>query len=105
MVFMAGDTLLVKNEDTVPHQLGPVWVPAGATSAMKLDTADSYAFACTFQPTRFQGLDVRSSVTPTTRIEAIIAVGLPTGGMLGVYSFVLFPLGGKKKTEQAGENA
>ena len=27
MTFVLGDTLVVKNEDLVDHQLGPLWIP------------------------------------------------------------------------------
>src|SRR3972149_2383272 len=42
MVFVVGDTLVVKNEDSVSHQLGPVWVPAGAEASLALDVANKY---------------------------------------------------------------
>src|SRR4030067_2465707 len=31
MVFVTGDILEVINMDSAPHQLGPIWVPPGAT--------------------------------------------------------------------------
>jgi hypothetical protein len=95
MVFVQGDILIVKNEDDVPHQLGPLWVPANTSSALKLETVNEYSYECTFQPTKFMGLDVRPSVTASTRLEAILAIGLPTGMMLALYSYML---PGRKKS-------
>lgn len=89
MTFVEGDVLIVKNEDDVPHQLGPLWIPAHTSSALKLDTVNEYSYECTFQPTKFMGLDVRPSVTASTRVEAVLAIGLPTGMMLALYSYML----------------
>ena len=97
MVFVEGDILIVKNEDTVPHQLGPLWVPSNTSSAMELNTASQFSYECSFQPTQYMGLDVRPLVTVGTRIQAILAVGLPTGMMLALYSYMM---PGKKKTGQ-----
>jgi len=92
MVFVVGDTLVVKNEDAISHQLGPIWVPPGSSASLTLDQANRYSYACSFQPTRYLGLDVRSRVTPTTRITAILMAGIPTGALIAVYSFVAFPM-------------
>jgi hypothetical protein len=43
MVFVVGDTLVVKNQDTTSHQLGPIWVPPGASASLNLDTANRYS--------------------------------------------------------------
>ena len=92
MVFVVGDTLVVKNEDTTSHQLGPVWAPPGTSASLNLDTANRYSYACSFQPSKYLGLDVRSRVTMATRIIAILFAGIPTGAMFAIYSFVAFPL-------------
>src|SRR5687767_3203416 len=34
MTFVVGDTLLVKNQDIVDHQLGPLWIPPGASARL-----------------------------------------------------------------------
>ena len=46
MVFVVGDTLVVKNEDTTAHQLGPIWVPPGSSASLTLDQANKYSYAC-----------------------------------------------------------
>jgi hypothetical protein len=97
MVFVQGDLLIVRNEDTVDHQLGPLWIPAGTSGVMSLDMAQKFVYECSFQPTQYMGLDVRPSVTGGTRLQAILSIALPTGMMLAVYSYLL--PGRKKKLE------
>ena len=99
MVFVVGDTLVVKNEDTTAHQLGPVWVPPGSSASLTLDQANRFSYQCTFQPTKYLGLDVRSRVTWTTRITAILLAGLPTSAIIAIYSLVVFPMKPKTKDE------
>jgi hypothetical protein len=99
MVFVVGDTLVVKNEDVTSHQLGPLWVPPGSSASLTLDQPNSYSYACTFQPSRYLGLDVRSRVTLATRLTAILLAGIPTGAMITVYSFVVLPLKSKEEIE------
>jgi hypothetical protein len=92
MVFVAGDTLVVKNEDSVSHQLGPVWVPPGTSASLLLDREESTLYACTFEPSRYLGLDVRPSVTLTTRLQAIGFAGPPMVVLIFIYSLVIWPL-------------
>jgi hypothetical protein len=92
MVFVVGDTLVVKNEDVTGHQLGPLWVPPGSSASLALDQPNSYSYACTFQPSRYLGLDVRSRLTLGTRLVAILTAGLPMGALIAIYSVVVFPL-------------
>ncbi len=88
MSFVQGDTLVVKNEDTISHQLGPVWVPAGASGSMVMDTVNTFSYECSFEPSHYLGVNIYPSVTWGTRLQAILVLGLPTIGMLLVYSFV-----------------
>jgi len=37
MVFVVGDVLVVRNDDLVSHQLGPVWVPPGSSASLALE--------------------------------------------------------------------
>lgn len=92
MVFVLGDTLLVKNQDTIDHQLGPVWVPPGAQASLVLEEPGKFAYSCSFQPTRYLGLDVRKPTTWGTRLTAL---GLATPALaffLFVYSLILRPI-------------
>jgi hypothetical protein len=97
MVFVIGDTLLVKNEDASDHHLGPLFVPADSSASLKLDKAENFAFECSFQPSKYFGLDVREPVTWGTRIYGIIFAGVPLGSLLALYSFILWPLKSKAK--------
>jgi hypothetical protein len=92
LVFVVGDTLVVQNHDTVSHQLGPVWVPPGASASLALGQASKYSYACSFQPSRYLGLDVRSRVTLTTRLLALVLAGPPMGVLIGLYSLVIRPV-------------
>jgi hypothetical protein len=58
MVFVAGDTLVVKNLDSVVHELGPLVIPSGTSASMKLDSEQNYAFTCSFEPSKYIGLNV-----------------------------------------------
>jgi hypothetical protein len=41
MVFVVGDVLIIKNEDTVDHQMGPFWIPAGASARLALSVEEN----------------------------------------------------------------
>ena len=97
MTFVIGDTLLVKNEDTADHELGPLWIPAGTSASLQLDTVQSYALTCSFEPGRYFGLDVHEALTLGTRLYGILYAGLPLGGLLALYAIVM-PV--KKKEEK-----
>jgi len=102
MTFVVGDTLVVKNEDSVSHQLGPVWVPPGASASLALDQAENFAYACTFQPGRTLGLDVRSRVTAITRLQALFLAGPPMAALIAIYSIVIWPLKPRHRVGQDG---
>jgi hypothetical protein len=85
MVFVVGDTLLIKNMDSEAHQLGPVWVPAGTSSSLSFDHVQSYAFACSFLTGKYLGLDVTEPITLSTKLIGILSAGVPMGAMLGLY--------------------
>lgn len=97
MVFVAGDTLIVKNRDTVAHKLGPLFIPAGAESSLNLDSVSSYAYACSCQPDKYIGIEVREATTLKVRLLGILLGGLPMGLLFSVYSILGIPY--KKKTE------
>jgi hypothetical protein len=92
MVFVVGDVLEVVNEDSVPHQLGPIWVPAGSTGRLVMERPENLAYECSFQTSRYLGLDVRQATTIGTRLVAL-AVGAPTlATLLFIYSLLVFPV-------------
>ena len=92
MIFVVGDLLLVKNEDTVDHQLGPVWIPAGKSASLPLSQANNFTYSCSFQASNYLGLTVRPAVTWVSRLGALWYGTPPTLMFLLVYSFVLKPL-------------
>ncbi len=99
MDFLAGDVLVVKNEDVVSHQLGPLWVPPGQSASLNLENAQLYSLSCSFQPTQYLGLDVRQRTTAAIRFEGAMAIALPTGVLLWLYSLLL--RSPKKNQEEA----
>jgi hypothetical protein len=98
MTFVVGDTLVVVNQDDVDHQLGPLWIPAGTSASLNLDTEENYIMECSFQPGQVLGMDVLEPVTLGTRLTGILFAGFPLGALLAVYSILL---GSDKKKEKA----
>jgi hypothetical protein len=97
MDFLTGDVLTVVNEDNVDHQLGPVWVPPGTSASLRLDQAEKFAYSCSFQPSRYLGINVRQPTTLTTRLTGLGLAVPPTTMVLFLYSILLIPVDGKKK--------
>ena len=97
MVFVLGDTLEVKNQDTVSHQLGPIWVPPGGTGKLIMQQAADQVVRCSFTARKYLGLNVKQATTIGTRLAGLAITG-PTFGMLVfLYSLLIFPVDGKKK--------
>lgn len=92
MTFVVGDTLVVRNQDDVNHQLGPLYIPAGSSASLTFDAVQNYAYACSFQTGRYLGLDVREPLTPGTRLLGTLFAGLPLGALLALYSLVAWPI-------------
>lgn len=89
LTFVVGDTLAVVNQDSADHQLGPLWIPAGTTASLNLDSEQNYAMECSFQPSKIFGIDVREPVTLTTRLTGIFFAGIPLSALFAIYSLVL----------------
>jgi hypothetical protein len=89
MTFVIGDTLVVKNNDTKDHELGPLWIPAGSSASLPLDAAASYAYSCSFQPGQSFGLDVYEPLTLGTRLYGIFFSGIPLGVLIALYALVI----------------
>jgi len=102
MKFVVGDTLVVHNNDSVDHQLGPLWIPAGTTGSMNLDREQNFIFACSFQPSNYFGIDVREPVTVWTRLGGVLFSGIPLGALLMLYSLITWPI--NKVNEEEVEN-
>lgn len=92
MVFVQGDILVVVNEDTANHRLGPLFIPAGTSASLTLNQAANITYSCSFEPTQYFGLDVREPVSTSTRLEGIFISGLPLGIIFMLYSILVWPL-------------
>jgi hypothetical protein len=100
MTFVVGDSLVVRNQDSVDHQLGPLWIPNGAEANLRLGTVESLAYECSFQTSSYMGIDVREPVTLGTRVYGIFYAGLPLGILIALYSIII-PAKKDKKTPSA----
>ncbi len=98
MLFVVGDTLLVRNHDSVAHQLGPLFIPAGTSASMNLADEAGYHLLCSFEPSKYLQLTVLPPLTVTTRIVGILEAGLNLGFLIAVYAVFAIP---RKKTVTA----
>jgi len=98
ITFVVGDILEVVNDDTEPHQMGPVFVPPGTTGSMVLDQAKKMSVNCTFQSSRYLGLDIRPATTISTRIAGLLISAPTLAALLFLYSLAVYPI---KPAEQA----
>lgn len=97
MTFVVGDVLVINNEDSVDHQLGPLWVPAGTSGQLVLGQPESLAYECSFQADNYIGLDVFEPLTWGTRIYGILFAGIPMGVLIALYASILPVKNGTKK--------
>jgi hypothetical protein len=101
MVFVVGDTLVVKNEDSSDHQLGPFFIPKGTSATVTFNQVANLAYACTFSPEKYLGLEVKAPLTVYTRAIGILDSGIPLGILIALYVvFAIRPELAKK----AGKN-
>ncbi len=84
--FVVGDVLEVRNLDTADHQLGALFIPAGATASLSFSEVQDFAFACSFRSDQYLGLSIREPLTWGTRIIGILSAGVPMGLLIGLYS-------------------
>jgi len=100
MVFVVGDMLVVRNEDVSDHQLGPLWIPAGASASLLMEKAERTAYCCSFQNTKYLGLLVQESTTIGTRFAALALAAPATAMFLFVYSLIIWPLNPREKDKK-----
>ena len=98
MVFVVGDTFIVENQDVTSHQLGPFFIPSGSSATLHLDTVQSMAYTCSFQPGNYLALDVREPVNFITRLEGITFSALPMTVLFALYALVAIPYKPKEKS-------
>lgn len=101
MTFVEGDLLVVRNQDSVSHQLGPVWVPPLSSGILQVGAASDYSYECSFSSSKFFGLEVRPQLTLNSRIQGALAMGLPTSVMIALYSFLVVPIKIKPVVKEA----
>lgn len=92
MTFVVGDVLEVQNNDTVDHQLGPIWVPSGATGKLVMGKVDRLAYTCSFQTSKYLGLDITQPTTLGTRMAGLIVSAPTVAALLFVYSLAAWPI-------------
>ena len=98
MTFVTGDTLVIDNQDSVAHQLGPLWIPAGTSGQLILGEPESLAMECSFQANKYIGIDIHDPLTLGTRVYGILFAGLPMGILIAVYA-VIMPIRKDKKND------
>jgi len=85
-----GDTLLVRNQDRVSHQLGPMWIPAGSTARLVFPRTVSSRYSCSFTAVGTFGIQVEQRLTGFERFVFCLVAGLPFAGLLAVVSVFLW---------------
>lgn len=90
--FVIGDTLQVENQDSVSHQLGPIFVPPHSTGSLVLKEANHFAMSCSFTPSRYLGLDVRPATDLSVRLAALTFAAPTLTAFLFIYSLLVFPI-------------
>jgi hypothetical protein len=93
MIFVLGDVLVVRNEDAVEHEIGPVFVPPNTSASLPMDQADHYLISCSFSATNYLGLNVREPTTLKTRLLALLFAAPPTVVVAFFYSLAARPIG------------
>ena len=86
--LVVGDTLVVINQDSADHKLGPLFIPAGTSATLALPESESLSYSCSFQPSRYIALDVREPLDLGTRLQGILFSGLPMGALIAIYSLI-----------------
>lgn len=97
--FVIGDRLEVRNQDNADHQLGALFIPAGATASLAFSEVQDFAFACSFRADQYLGLSVREPLTWSTRFLGIFSAGVPLGLLIGLYS--IFAAASPRKPQPA----
>ncbi len=100
-VFVVGDVLQVNNQDSVVHTLGPLVVPPGTSASMALNHIGNLSYTCTFEPTKYLGLNVQAPLTLGLRLEGIAIAGIPMGILIALYSLIVRPVKRKDITPLA----
>lgn len=90
--FVVGDVLLVHNQDSVVHTLGPLVIPPERSASLAMSRLGNLSYVCSFEPTKYLGLSVQAPLTLSTRLEGIAIAGIPMGMLISLYSLIIRPL-------------
>lgn len=91
-IFVTGDVIRLVNQDSVAHQLGPLWAPPGASAELELTEPNKYAFSCSFTPSQYFGFDVRQPTTLSTRLTGLLLAAPTMAVFLFIYSLLVVPV-------------
>lgn len=97
--FVIGDELVITNQDSVDHTFGNVFIPKGTSATVVFNSANSFAYECSFEPKKVLGFEVREPLTTSTRLFGILVAGVPLGVMLYIYSLAASPIKDKSTNE------
>lgn len=97
--FVIGDELVIRNQDTVDHHFGNLFIPSGTTSTLTFDQANSFAYECSFESKKVFGFEVQEPLTTSTRLFGIFLAGIPLGVMIYIYSLAAYPVSRTNKNE------
>jgi hypothetical protein len=100
MTFVVGDVLVVENQDGVDHQLGPLFIPKGTVAKLSFNRPENLAYACTFTPGKYLGLEVKPPLTIATRLTGVLSAGIPLGTLIALYLVFAIRPGLKKEAEE-----
>ena len=100
MTFVIGDVLVVENQDDADHQLGPLFIPKGSSAKLAFDKSENLAYACTFTPDKYLGLEIKQPLTFATRMAGVLSAGIPLGTLVALYWVFAIRPGLKKEAEE-----
>lgn len=92
LTFVVGDTLEVVNKDTVAHQLGPLFIPAGTAARMVMEDSNRLSLRCSFRTNEYLGVDVKQATTFGIRFTGLMLAAPTTAAIFFLYSLVIFPI-------------
>jgi hypothetical protein len=101
LTFVVGDTLEVVNKDTVSHQLGPLFIPAGTAARLLMENPDKLTYRCSFRTNEYLGVDVKQSTTLGIRLTGLMLAAPTTAAIFFLYSLVMFPIKSQKENSSA----
>ncbi len=103
MIFVIGDTLVVQNNDTTAHELGPLWIPPGRSASLNLDMESEFAYTCSFSTTNYLGLTVKEATTWKTRLIGLWYGVPPLFMVFLVYSYLVYPIKSSKSDSEQSQ--